>query len=133
VIAEEAIFFDAKFEPNGTVALPKTWAKLCESKWGDKEVGVMLRKFAIALAAAGLLGAAAIPTDALAFGHGGGGFHGGGFHGGFRGFGRGFGFGPGFRGRFFVGPAFYGPGCYGPYYYGYRWACGYPYYPYPYY
>src|SRR5258705_12054172 len=52
---------------------------------------VMLRKIAIALAAASLLGAASIPTDALAFGRGGGGgghggFGGGGFgHGGFRG------------------------------------------------
>ena len=35
----------------------------------------MLRKIAIALAAASLLGAAAIPTDALAFGRAGG-FHG---------------------------------------------------------
>src|SRR5258706_14421327 len=52
---------------------------------------VMLRKIAIALAAASLLGAASIPTDALAFGRGGGGgghggFGGGGFgHGGFGG------------------------------------------------
>ena len=49
----------------------------------------MLRKIAIALAAASLLGAASIPTDVLAFGRGGGGgghggFGGGGFgHGGF--------------------------------------------------
>jgi hypothetical protein len=58
----------------------------------------MLRKIAIALAAGGLLGAASIPTDALAFGRGGGGgghggFGGGGFgHGGFGGggFSRGF-------------------------------------------
>ncbi len=68
----------------------------------------MLHKTAIALAAASLLGAAAIPTDALAFGRGGGGgFHGGGFGGGFHGggFGGGFhggGFG-GFRGGRFGG------------------------------
>ncbi len=58
----------------------------------------MLHKIAIALAAASLLGAAAIPTDALAFGRGGG-FHGGGFGGGF----RGGGFGGGFRGGGFGG------------------------------
>src|SRR5258707_9991699 len=51
----------------------------------------MLRKIAIALAAGSLVGAASIPTDALAFGRGGGGgghggFGGGGFgHGGFGG------------------------------------------------
>jgi hypothetical protein len=106
----------------------------------------MLRKIAIALAAASLLGAAAIPTDALAFGHGGfGGFHGGGFggfHGG--GFSRGFGghgfVGHGFRGHGF-GPGIglgiglglglgYGSRCYAWTPYGYRWVCGYPY---PYY
>src|SRR5258706_9970534 len=48
---------------------------------------VMLRKIAIALAAASLLGAASIPTDALAFGRGGGGGGHGGFGGG--GFGHG--------------------------------------------
>jgi len=105
----------------------------------------MVRKTAIALAAASLLGAAAIPTDALAFGRGHG--FGGGFHSGFsRGFaGHGFvgrGFGPGFR-RF--GPAiglglglglgygaysYYGNGCYAWTPYGYQWVCGYPY---PYY
>jgi len=97
----------------------------------------MLRKIAIALAAASLLGAAAIPTDALAFGRGGGGGHfGGGFHGG--GFSRGF-VGHGFAGRGF-GPGFYGPAiglglglgyassCYAWTPYGYRWVCGYPYY-----
>src|SRR5262252_6172604 len=108
----------------------------------------MVRKIAIVLAAASLLGAAAIPTDVLAFGRGGGGGHfGGGFHSGFsRGFaGHGFagrGFGPGFR-RF--GPAiglglglglgygaysYYGNGCYAWTPYGYQWVCGYPY---PYY
>jgi hypothetical protein len=98
----------------------------------------MLRKIAIALAAASLLGAAAIPTDALAFGRGGG------FHGGFGGggFSRGFagrGFGPGFRGHRF-GPGIglglgLGYGAYSSCYawtpYGYRWVCGG--YPYPYY
>src|SRR5258706_4362809 len=102
----------------------------------------MLHKIAIALAAASLLGAAAIPTDALAFGRGGGGgFHGGGFGGGFRGGGfggfRGGRFGGGFRGYGF-GPGF-GLGLgYGAYYYGsrcyawtpYGWGCDYPY---PYY
>jgi len=100
----------------------------------------MLHKIAIALAAASLLGAAAIPTDALAFGRGGG-FHGGGFGGGFRGGGFG-----GFRGGRLGGgrraydtcPGF-GLGLgYGAYYYGnrcyawtpYGWGCGYPY---PYY
>jgi hypothetical protein len=62
----------------------------------------MLRKIAIALASASLLGATAIPTDALAFGRGGGfhgGFGGGGFSRGFAGHGFvGRGFGPGFRG-----------------------------------
>jgi hypothetical protein len=104
----------------------------------------MLRKIAIALAAASLLGAAAIPTDALAFGRGGG------FHGGFsRGSaGHGFagrGFGPGFRGHRF-GPGIglglgalglgLGYGAYSSCYawtpYGYRWVCGYGN-PYPYY
>jgi hypothetical protein len=100
----------------------------------------MLRKIAIALAAASLLGAAAVPTDALAFGRGGG-FHGGvgGFHGGgFRGF-RGGHFG-GFRGGRF-GPGIglglglglgLGYGAYSSCYswtpYGYQWVCG----PYPY-
>jgi hypothetical protein len=71
----------------------------------------MLRRIAIALAAAGLLGAASIPTDALAFGRGFGGGHGGfggGFgHGGF----AGHGFAPGFAGggvRSFGGPGFVG-------------------------
>ncbi len=102
----------------------------------------MLRKIAIALAAASLLGAAAIPTDALAFGRGGG-FHGGGF-GGFRGGGFG-----GFRGGHFGGfrGGRFGPGiglglglglglgygayssCYAWTPYGYQWVCGgYPYY-----
>ena len=100
----------------------------------------MLRKITIALAAASLLGAAAIPTHALAFGRGGGGgggMHmgggGGGMHmggggGGMRFGGGGFGgrgFGPGFRHRGFgLG---YG-GCYAWTPYGYRWICGYPYY-----
>jgi hypothetical protein len=98
----------------------------------------MLRKIAIALAAASLLGAAAIPTDALAFGRGGG------FHGGFGGggFSRGFagrGFGPGFRGHRF-GPGIglglgLGYGAYSSCYawtpYGRQWVCGYGY-PYPY-
>jgi hypothetical protein len=105
----------------------------------------MSRKIAIALATAGLLGAAAIPTDAMAF-RGGGGGHGGfggGFHGGFHGGGlsRGFG-GHGFVGRGF-GRGFYGPAiglglglgygayssCYAWTPYGYQWVCG----PYPYY
>jgi hypothetical protein len=107
----------------------------------------MLRKIAIALAAATLIGAAAIPTDALAFGggHGGGAFHGGGgFHGGFGGGGFRGGFvGHGFGGRGFAGRGFFGPGiglglglglgyyggrCYAWTPYGYRWVCGYPYY-----
>src|SRR5258708_6541779 len=81
------------------------------------------RDQAYALAAASLLGVAAIPTNALAFGHGGGGHggFGGGFHGGFGGggFSRGFGGGGfsrgfashGFGGRGF-GPGFrrFGPG-----------------------
>ena len=109
----------------------------------------MLRKITIALAAVSLLGAAAIPTDALAFGRGGGGGHfgGGGGHFGGGGFSRGFaghgfvghGFGPGFRGHRF-GPGIglglglglgLGYGAYGSCYawtpYGYRWVCGYPY------
>ena len=46
----------------------------------------MLRKIAIALAATSLVGAASIPVNALAAGHGGGGHWGGGFgHGGFGG------------------------------------------------
>ncbi len=106
----------------------------------------MLRKIAIALAAASLVGVAAIPTDALAFGggRGGGGFHsgfgGGGFRGGFAG--RGFA-GRGFAGRGFAGRGFFGPGiglglglglgyyggrCYAWTPYGYQWVCGYPYY-----
>jgi hypothetical protein len=98
----------------------------------------MLRKIAIALAAASLIGAAAIPTDALAFGggHGGGGFHGGfgggGFRGGFahRGFGgRGF-FGPGIGLGLGLGLGYYGGRCYAWTPYGYRWVCGYPGYPY---
>jgi hypothetical protein len=69
----------------------------------------MLHKLAIALAAASLLGAAAIPTDALAFGRGGGGgFHGGGFGGGF----RGYGFGPGFGLGLGYGAYYYGNRCY---------------------
>jgi len=99
----------------------------------------MLRKIAIALAAASLLGAAATPTDALAFGRGGGfhaGFGGGGFSRGFAGHSfDGRGFGPGFRGHRF-GPGIglglgLGYGAYGSCYawtpYGYRWVCGYPY------
>jgi hypothetical protein len=78
----------------------------------------MLRKIAIALAAVSLVGAASIPTDALAFGHGfggHGGFGGGGFgHGGFggRGFAPGFAgggvrsFAAPFAGRGFVGHGF---------------------------
>jgi hypothetical protein len=104
----------------------------------------MLRKITIALAAASLLGAAAIPTDALAFGRGGGfhgGFGGGGFSRGFAGHGSvGRGFSPGFRGHRF-GPGIglglglgLGYGAYSSCYawtpYGYRWVCGYPY---PYY
>jgi hypothetical protein len=85
----------------------------------------MLHKLAIALAAASLLGAAAIPTDALAFGRGGGGgFHGGGFGGGF----RGYGFGPGFGLGLGYGAYYYGNRCYAWTPYG--WGCGYPY---PYY
>jgi hypothetical protein len=92
--------------------------------------GIMLDKITIAIAAASLLGAAAIPTDALAFGHGGGGGHGGfggGFHGGFGGghggfggggFSRGFaghgfgggGFSRGFAGHGFAGHGFAGHG-----------------------
>ncbi len=89
----------------------------------------MLRRLAIALAAASLLGAASIPTSALAFGRGvggHGGFGGAGFgHGGSGGFARGFGggvahsfaaprmvgaphvfSGHGFAGRSFVGHGF---------------------------
>src|SRR5215471_8766826 len=110
----------------------------------------MLRKIATALAAASLLGAAAIPTDALAFGRGGGFHGGGGFHaGGFGGF-RGGHFGGGFRGDHFGGGfrgGRFGPGiglglglglglgygayssCYAWTPYGYQWVCG----PYPYY
>jgi hypothetical protein len=80
----------------------------------------MLRKIAIALAAASLLGAAAIPTDAVALGRGGG-FHGGG---GFRG-GR---FGPGIGLGLGLGYGAYGS-CYAWTPYGYQWVCG----PYPYY
>lgn len=116
-------------------------------KWGDKE-SVMLRKIAIAVAAASLLVAAAIPTDALAVGRGGGGggFHGGGggFHGGGGGGFRGGQFGGGFRGGHFgggfrgIGPGIalglgLGYGAYSSCYawtpYGYQWVCG----PYPYY
>jgi hypothetical protein len=108
----------------------------------------MLHKIAIALAAASLFGAAAIPTDALAFGRGGGGGfhgHGGGFHGGgFGGF-RGGRFGGGFRGHGFgpgiglglglglglgYGAYYYGNRCYASTPCGYQWGCGYPY---PYY
>jgi hypothetical protein len=109
----------------------------------------MVRKIVIALAAASLLGAAAIPTDALAFGRGGGfhgGFGGGGFSRGFAGHGfagRGFG-GHGFRGHGFgpgigVGLGVLGLGlgygayssCYAWTPYGRQWVCGYDY-PYPY-
>ena len=114
----------------------------------------MSRKIAIALAAASLLGAASISTDALAF-RGGGGFGHGGFgHGGFsHGFGgvRGFAAPHAFAGRSFVGPGFrghrfsrfVGPGiglglglglgygayssCYAWTPYGYQWVCGYDY------
>jgi hypothetical protein len=108
----------------------------------------MLRKTAIALAATGLFVAASPPTDALAFGRGGGGHFGGGFsHGGFGGVAH------GFAGRGFVGPGFgharhfgrfgvplalglglgygaysYGDSCYAWTPYGYRWVCGYDYY-----
>jgi hypothetical protein len=114
----------------------------------------MLRKVTMILAAAGLLGASAIPTTALAFGHGGGGGHfGGGFHGGFGGggFSRGFaghgfvgrGFSPGFYGHRHAGfgwPAvglglglgygaysYYGNPCYALTPYGYQWVCDAPY------
>jgi hypothetical protein len=94
----------------------------------------MLRKIAIGLATASLLGAAAIPTDAMARagGHGGfgGGFHGGGFSRGFAGHGfAGHGFaGHGFAGRGFgPGWGYYGNACYGWTPFGYRWVCGYPY------
>src|SRR5882672_4529584 len=60
----------------------------------------MLRKIAIAVAAASLFGVASVPTDALAFGHGGGGGGHGGFGGG--GFGHG-GFGGGCFSRGFTG------------------------------
>jgi len=72
----------------------------------------MIRKIAIALVAAGLFGAASIATDALAFGHGGGGgghggFGGGGFgHGGF----GGGGFSRGFTGGGSVAHSFAAPG-----------------------
>src|SRR5713101_8144504 len=75
----------------------------------------MLRKLAIALAAASLLGAASIPIDALAFGRGGGGgghggFGGGGFgHGGF----GGGGFSRGFTGGGGVARSFAAPGVVG--------------------
>src|SRR6266849_6101906 len=75
----------------------------------------MLRKIAIALAAGSLLGAASIPTDALAFGRGGGGgghggFGGGGFgHGGF----GGGGFSRGFTGGGGVARSFAAPGVVG--------------------
>jgi hypothetical protein len=76
----------------------------------------MLRRIAIALVAASLLGAASIPTVALAFGHGVGG-DGGFWHGGFGGIGVAHGFtGPGVvggphisAGHAFVGHRF-GPG-----------------------
>src|SRR5712675_422591 len=95
---------------------------------GAGRSSVMLRKIAIALAAASLLGAASIPTDALAFGRGGGG-------GGHGGFGRGF--GPGFRGHRFArfgvpfglglglgygAYSYYGDSCYAWTPYGYRWV-----------
>ena len=71
----------------------------------------MLRRIAIALAAVSLVGAASIPTGALAFGRGfagHGGFDGGGFgHGGF----GGHGFAPGFAGggvRSFAAPGVIG-------------------------
>src|SRR5262245_34727937 len=106
----------------------------------------MLHKITIALTAVSLLGAAAIPTDALAFGRVGGGGHfgGGGFSRGFAGHGFvGHGFGPGFR-RFGPGVGlglglglglgyggyYYGNRCYAWTPYGYQWVCGYPYYPY---
>jgi hypothetical protein len=89
----------------------------------------MSHKITIAIAAASLLGAAAIPTGALAFGHGGGGGHGGfggGFHGGFGegGFSRGFaghGFGGGGFSRGFAGRGFGGRG-FGPGFHGQRFA-----------
>src|SRR5712675_190536 len=82
---------------------------------GAGRSSVMLRKIAIALAAASLLGAASIPTDALAFGRGGGGgghggFGGGGFgHGGF----GGGGFSRGFTGGGGVARSFAAPGVVG--------------------
>ncbi len=109
----------------------------------------MSRNIAIALAAAGLLAAASIPTDAMAFGrgfggHGGfGGFHGGGFSHGFAGHGFvGHGFGPGFHGHRFArwglpaiglglglglgyGAYYYDNACYAWTPYGYQWVCGY--------
>jgi hypothetical protein len=82
----------------------------------------MLRRIAIALAAASLFGAASIPTGALAFGHGFGGH--GGFGGGFGhgGFG-GHGFAPGFVGapHAFAGHGFVGPG-FRPGFYDHRFA-----------
>jgi hypothetical protein len=65
----------------------------------------MLRRIAIALAAASLIGAASIPTGALAFGHGG--FGGGIGHGGFGGGGVAHGFGGGFT-RGFATPGVVG-------------------------
>src|SRR5690349_19302818 len=70
----------------------------------------MLRRIAIALAAASLLGAAFTPAAAFAFGHGafgtGVGGHGGFSRGGF----GGIGVAHGFAGRGFVGHRFVGPG-----------------------
>jgi hypothetical protein len=117
----------------------------------------MLRRTAIALAAASLFGAASIPADAFAFGHGVGG-HGGFSRGGFGGIGVAHGFrAPGFAGHGFIGhrfgpgfharrfarfgvPAFalglglgygaygyYDDACYAWTPYGYRWVCGYDY------
>src|SRR5262249_9081963 len=69
-----------------------------------KGVSAMLRRIAIALAAASLFGAASTPTGALASGHGAH-FGGGGFsHGGFGGGGFAGGFGGG-GARNFAGPA----------------------------
>jgi hypothetical protein len=78
-------------------------------RWAGREGSTaMVRRIAIALAAASLFGVASIPTGALAFGHGlggHGGFGGGGFgHGGF----VGHGFAPGFAARSFAAPALVG-------------------------
>ena len=85
----------------------------------------MFRKVIIAAAAIITLGVAAVPTDASAYWHGGGGWaHGGGYYGGYRGGyyrgGWGWGIGPGLLAGALIGgalasPYYYG---YGPRYYG---------------